>query len=110
MQDEMSGLIEYVKSYCSDLNLTAFLANLRRLCREYDLSILGVKCTLWYMREKCGIDLYGDGLGLVPYYYEQCKKYFIWRKQMKEQVKGYEPQENVVEFVKNDGVKDDVFT
>lgn len=97
----MRQLTDYVKSYAPNTAWVKFGANVQRMCKD-GMTIAGIHYTLYYMREHDGVQIYGDGLGLVPYYYEQAKSYYQWQQRIKQQVANWQYMDNTAVVIKRD--------
>lgn len=103
----MRRLTNYVQTYAPDTDWVRFGVTVKRLCSEYGMTIGGIQYTLWYMRVHEGMVLQGDGLPLVPYYYDRAKKWHEWRQRMKKNVSNWTPIDNISVAVKEK--EEDVF-
>lgn len=104
----MRQLTDYVQSYAPDTAWVKFGANVQRMCKD-GMTISGIHYTLRYMREHEQVQMYGDGLALVPYYYDASRAYWNWQQRMKQQVAGWTPADNDAVIVRHDK-EEDVFT
>lgn len=104
----MRQLTDYVQSYAPNTNWTALITYAKKLCRDSNMTIPGIAYCLWYMREIAEIVFDGDGIRLVPYYYDMSKNWYKWRQDMKRQMAGWKPDDKEQEIVKLD-VERDVF-
>lgn len=105
---DMRRLTNYVKSYAPNTAWVKFGANVQRMCKD-GMTIAGIHYTLRYMREHEQVQMYGDGLALVPYYYDQARNYYQWQQRMKQQVAGWVPSDDDAVIVRLDK-EEDVFT
>lgn len=104
----MRQLTDYVKSYAPNTAWVKFGANVQRMCKD-GMTIPGIHYTLRYMREHEQVQMYGDGLALVPYYYDAARNYYRWQQRMKQQVADWVPADDDAVIVRNDK-EEDVFT
>ena len=104
----MRQLTDYVQSYAPNTAWVKFGANVQRMCKD-GMTIAGIHYTLRYMREHEQVQMYGDGLALVPYYYDASRAYWNWQQRMKQQVAGWTPADNDAVIVRHDK-EEDVFT
>ena len=104
----MRQLTDYVQSYAPNTAWVKFAANVQRMCKD-GMTIAGIHYTLRYMREHEQVQMYGDGLALVPYYYDAARNYYQWQQRMKQQVTGWIPADNDAVIVRRDK-EEDVFT
>lgn len=106
-KSQMRQLTDYVQSYAPNTAWVKFGANVQRMCKD-GMTISGIHYTLRYMREHEQVQMYGDGLALVPYYYEEARNYYQWQQRMKQQVAGWTPTDNDAVIVRRDK-EEDVF-
>ena len=104
----MRQLTDYVQSYAPNTAWVKFGANVQRMCKD-GMTIPGIHYTLRYMREHEQVQMYGDGLALVPYYYDASRAYWNWQQRMKQQVAGWMPADDDAVIVRHDK-EEDVFT
>ena len=104
----MRQLTDYVQSYAPDTAWVKFGANVQRMCKD-GMTVAGIHYTLRYMRGHEQVQMYGDGLSLVPYYYDQARIYYQWQQRMKQQVAGWMPADDDAVIVRHDK-EEDVFT
>lgn len=104
----MRQLTDYVQTYAPNTAWVKFAANVQRMCKD-GMTIAGIHYTLRYMREHEQVQMYGDGLALVPYYYDASRAYWNWQQRMKQQVAGWMPTDNDAVIVRHDK-EEDVFT
>ena len=105
---DMRRLTDYVQSYAPNTAWVKFGANVQRMCKD-SMTIAGIHYTLRYMREHEQVQMYGDGLALVPYYYDQARNYYQWQQRMKQQVAEWVPVDEDAVIVRHDK-EEDVFT
>jgi len=105
---DVRKLTDYVQSYAPNTNWTAFVTYAKKLCRDNNMTITGIAYCLWYMREVAEVGFDGDGIRLVPYYYDMSKNWYRWRQSMRKQMAGWKPDDKEQEIVKLD-VEKDVF-
>ena len=103
----MRQLTDYVQSYAPNTAWVKFGANVQRMCKD-GMTINGIHYTLRYMREHEQVQMYGDGLALVPYYYDTSRAYWNWQQRMKQQVAGWMPADDDAVIVRRDK-EEDVF-
>lgn len=105
---DIRRLTDYVQSYAPNTNWTAFITYTKKLCRDSNMTIPGIAYCLWYMREVAEVGFDGDGIRLVPYYYDMSKNWYRWRQSMKQQFARWMPNDDEREIIKLD-VEKDVF-
>lgn len=99
-------LTDYVYTYAPQTDWIVFNANVKRLCKEYNMTISGIQYTLWYINNKTDTDMYDSGLGLVPYYYSVAKSYFQWQQKMKRQLSNWQQNDEDVVICRKNAEKD----
>ena len=104
----MRQLTDYVQSYAPNTAWVKFAANVKRMCKD-GMTIPGIHYTLRFMREHERVQMCGDGLALVPYYYDMSRAYWNWQQRMKQQVAGWMPADDDAVIVRHDK-EEDVFT
>ena len=104
----MRQLTDYVQSYAPNTSWVKFLSNVQRMCKDC-MTIPGIHYTLHYMREHEQVQMYGNGLALVPYYYDHARDYYQWQQRMKQQVAEWMPADDDAVIVRHDK-EEDVFT
>lgn len=104
---DVRRLTDYVQSYAPNTAWVKFGANVQRMCKD-GMTIAGIHYTLRYIREYEGKQVQGDGLALVPYYYDAAKAYYQWQQRMKQQIAEWTPADNEAVVVRYDD-EEDVF-
>lgn len=95
----MRKLTDYVQTYAPDTPWIKFGANVQRMCKD-GMTVAGIHYTLWYMREHEQMQLDGDGLWLVQWYYDAAKNFYQWQQRMKQQVSNWQQTSNAAVKVK----------
>lgn len=95
----MRKLTDYVQSYAPNTPWVKFGANVQRMCKD-GMTVAGIHYTLWYMREHEQMQLDGDGLGLVQWYYDAAKNFYQWQQRMKQRVSNWQQTSNAAIKVK----------
>lgn len=104
----MRKLTDYVQSYAPNTAWVKFGANVQRMCKD-GMTVSGIHYTLWYMREHEQMQLDGDGLGLVQWYYDAAKNFYQWQQRMKQQVSNWQQTSNAAVKVKQSNANEEVF-
>ena len=107
-KSSMRQLTDYVQSYAPDTAWVKFGANVQRMCKD-GMTIAGIHYTLRYMREHEQIQLDGDGLGLVQWYYDAAKKFYQWQQRMKKQVLEWQQANNTAVKIQQSNTNEEVF-
>lgn len=105
----MRQLTDYVQTYAPDTDWIRFVAQVKSMVKEYSMTIGGIQYTLWYMREHQGMVFDGDGLGLVPWWYNKAQSYYHWLQDIKQQIGSWDISEDKVDVVKKKEIQKDVF-
>lgn len=104
----MRQLTDYVQSYAPDTAWVKFGANVRRMCKD-GMTVAGIHYTLWYMREHEQMQLDGNGLGLVQWYYDAAKNFYQWQQRIKQQVVDWEQTNNIAVKIQQSDANEEVF-
>jgi hypothetical protein len=85
-KDERKELIDYI---CQLHNLEAptglILKQIKDFQEQYNYTLKGMTLTLKYFHETLGNPVReGDGIGIIPFMYEEAKKYFILKREVNE--------------------------
>lgn len=104
----MRKLTDYVQSYAPNTAWVKFGANVQRMCKD-GMTVAGIHYTLWYMREHEQMQLDGDGLGLVQWYYDAAKNFYRWQQRMKQQVSNWEQTNNTAVKIQQSNANEEVF-
>lgn len=104
-------LLDYLKEKSvGKIDFPKEMAYLKKMLKENpDFSISGIKYTLWYLIEIKKKKI--NGFGLVPYYYEQAKKYYDNLQKARNHIKQIElkPDEEIIIVRTNKYVEEDIF-
>lgn len=101
-------LTDYVQTYAPETEWVRFVAMVKKMCFEYNMTIPGIHFTLQYVREHEERSLQGDGLGSVPFWYDKARKWYSWKQQMKQNVREWKNVPGASVIVKNK--EEDAFT
>lgn len=78
------------------------LKQIKEFQEEYGYKLKGMELALRYFHETLGNPVReGDGIGIIPYVYEEAKKHYIIKKRVEESVKEYmssDKQPKIVEI------------
>lgn len=79
--------IDYLKSICSqELNYKIVGSTLKKMMKDNpSFRYNGMQYTLWYIHNVLNIKI--TGVGIIPYYYDEAKKYYSNKQKMKQQIK-----------------------
>lgn len=99
------ALLDYIKSLDPDTNFIMVTAQLKRMLVE-GMTCAGIRYALWYSINVKGMEY--KGLGIIPYVYDEAKRYWQWQQQMKAQVAGWKQVDEDAVVVKRQR-EDEVF-
>lgn len=92
------ALLDYIDQHASqDVNWPMLAAQLKRMLMQYPkFTYGGIHYTLWYTTEMLDIPL--NGIGLVPYYYDEARAYYQWQQSMRAVISSwkYNDQEQTI--------------
>ena len=79
--------VSYLKSICSqELNYKIVGSMLKKMMKDNpSFRYNGMQYTLWYIYNVLNIKI--TGVGIIPYYYDEAKKYYSNKQKMKKQIK-----------------------
>ncbi|TWK86604.1 hypothetical protein CHCC20333_3463 [Bacillus paralicheniformis] len=94
-------LIKYIcELYKIDAPTGMMLKQIKEFQEEYKYKLKGIELALRYFHETLGNPVReGDGLGIVPFIYEEAKADYLQKKAIKESVekaKKHKPKERIV--------------
>ena len=86
-------LLDYFTSVCCEpINYAVYNKQLKEIKQQYkDYTYKGMKYCLWYIKEHQNIPI--KSIAIVPYYYEESKKYYRWIQNIKKSIKQYNQEE-----------------
>lgn len=102
---ERKALLDYIKSLDPDANFIMIGSQLKRMLAE-GMTYAGIRYALWYSINIK--DMGYKGIGIVPYVYDEAKRYWQWQQQMKQQVAGWKQVDEDAVVVKRQR-EDEVF-
>ena len=96
---EKEKLLKYFSSICCEyVNYAVYNKQLKEIKKQYkDYTYAGMRYCLWYIHEHQKIPI--KSIGIVPYYYEEAKRYYNWIQDIRKSLKEYNeevPQEEKV--------------
>jgi hypothetical protein len=102
-KEHRKELIEYIcQLYKLDAPTGMILKQIKEFQEEYGYKLKGMELALRYFYETLGNPVReGDGIGIIPYVYEEAKKHYIMKKRVEESVKEYmslDKQPKIVEI------------
>ena len=100
------ALLDYIKALDPNANFILITSQIKRMMGEYDMTYGGIRYALWYSINVLGREY--KGIGIIPYVYDEAKRYWQWQQQMKEQVAGWKPADDIAVVVKRQR-EDEVF-
>lgn len=102
---ERKALLDYIKSLDPNANFIMIGSQLKRMLAE-GMTYAGIRYALWYSINVRGMDY--KGMGIIPYVYDEAKRYWQWQQQMKAQVAGWKQVDEDAVVVKRQR-EDEVF-
>lgn len=105
--DARKALLDYIKSLDPDANFPAIAVQLKRMMVEHGMTYAGMRYALWYSINIK--ELPYKGIGILPYVYDESRRYWNWKQRMKQQVSTWKPQDDEAVIVRQDK-EEDVFT
>lgn len=99
-------LMDYIKQLDPDTDFIAVTSQIKRMATEYNMTYDGMRYALWYSINIA--DKSYMGIGILPYVYSSAKKYWLWKKQMKQQVTDWSLNDEDVVIMRHDA-EEDVF-
>lgn len=86
-------LLDYFISICCEpINYAVYNKQLKEIKQQYkDYTYKGMKYCLWYIKEHQNIPI--KSIAIVPYYYEESKRYYKWLQNIKKSIKQYNQEE-----------------
>lgn len=104
--DARKALLDYIKSLDPDANFPAIAMHLKRMTVEHGMTYAGMRYALWYSINIK--ELPYKGIGILPYVYDESRRYWNWKQRMKQRVAGWTPADDDAVIVRHDK-EEDVF-
>lgn len=104
--DDRTALLDYIKQLDPDTNFIVATAQIKRMIADYGMTYAGMRYALWYSINV--VNRQYKGIGVLPYVYEDAKKYWDWQKRMRQQVADWMPQDDDAVIVRRD-VEENIF-
>ena len=84
---ERKEFMAYLKSICSEeVNDKIVNSMLKKMMKDdSSLKFNGMQYTLWYIHDVLNINI--TGVGIIPYYYDEAKRYYNKKQKMKQAIK-----------------------
>ena len=105
---DKKNLLEYFESICCEpINYAIYNKQLREIKNKYkNYTYNGIKYCLWYINSYLEMPI--KSIAIVPYYYEESKKYFYSLNNIKKNIQShkYEAKEKII--IKKEE-KEDIF-
>lgn len=105
--DDRKALLDYIKSLNPDANFPAIAVQLKRMMVEHSMTYAGMRYALWYSINVK--ELPYKGIGILPYVYDESRRYWNWKQCMKQRVSAWKPADDEAVIVRHDK-EEDVFT
>lgn len=99
--DSRGLLIEYImKLYGIKKPTGMMLMQIKRFHEEFDYTYKGMELTLRYFYEILGNNMRdGDGIGIIPYMYEEATQQYIQQLKINESIEGFEESEKMSVYI-----------
>lgn len=104
--DDRTALLDYIKQLDPDTNFIVATAQIKRMIADYGMTYAGMRYALWYSINVANRQY--KGISVLPYVYEDAKKYWQWQQRMKQQVADWMPQDDDAVIVRRD-VEENIF-
>lgn len=98
--DNRTALLDYIKQLDPDTNFIVATAQIKRMIADYGMTYAGMRYALWYSINVANRQY--KGIGVLPYVYEDAKKYWDWQQRMKQQVAGWTPADDDAVIMRHD--------
>lgn len=104
--DDRTALLDYIKQLDPDTNFIVATAQIKHMIADYGMTYAGMRYALWYSINVANRQY--KGISVLPYVYEDAKKYWDWQQRMKQQVADWMPQDDDAVIVRRD-VEEEIF-
>ena len=102
--DDRKALLAYIRHLDPNANFMVITAQLKRMIADYGMTYAGMRYALWYSINIK--ELPYKGIGILPYVYDESRRYWNWKQQMKQQVSAWKPVDDEVVVVRHDAEED----
>lgn len=102
--DDRKALLDYIKSLDPNANFPAIAMQLKRMTVEHGMTYAGMRYALWYSINVK--ELPYKGIGILPYVYDESRRYWNWKQRMKQQVSAWRPADDEAVVVRHDAEED----
>ena len=106
LPDDRTALLDYIKQLDPDTNFIVATAQIKRMVADYGMTYAGMRYALWYSINV--VNRQYKGISVLPYVYEDAKKYWDWQQRMRQQVADWMPQDDDAVIVRRD-VEENIF-
>ena len=108
-KDDRRKLLDYIRQVAPDANMRLVGIQLAQLMKDNpDMTYGGIAYTIRYIHKELGKDVSKSPLGLVKYKYDECKKYYTWLNQVRQNIQQWQAEDGVEVIVKKND-EEDVF-
>lgn len=106
---DRNNLLNYFISVCCEkINYAVYNKQLKEIKQQYkDYTYKGMQYCLWYIHEHQKIPI--KSIAIVPYYYEESKKYYQWLKDIKKSLKEYNMELEKEKIVIRQEMEENIF-
>ena len=102
-------LLDYIHQIAPNANMRLVGIQLAQLMKDNpDMTYGGIAYTIRYIHNELGKDISQSPLGLVKYKYDECKKYYAWLNQIKQNIQQWQAEDGVDVVIKKNN-EEDVF-
>ena len=98
--DDRKALLAYVWQLDPNANFMVITAQLKRMIADYGMTYAGMRYALWYSVNIK--ELPYKGIGILPYVYDESRRYWNWKQRMKQQVSAWKPADDDAVIVRRD--------
>ena len=101
-QNDKNKLIDYICKLFNTVEITMLIDNqINKYVKEYDYSYSGIYGTLYYFYELKENQIFEDinGIGIVPFIYEEAKQFFNQLSKINEENKDIEIENKIINVV-----------
>lgn len=108
-KDDRRKLLDYIHQAAPDANMRLVGIQLAQLMKDNpDMTYGGIAYTIRYIHKELDKDVSQSPLGLVKYKYDECKKYYTWLNQVKQNIQQWQAEDGVDVVIKRND-EEDVF-
>lgn len=107
--NDRKKLLDYIRQVAPNANMRLVGIQLAQLMKDNpDMTYGGIAYTIRYIHKELGKDISKSPLGLVKYKYDECKKYYSWLNQVRQNIQQWQVEDVVATIMKRND-EEDVF-